>query len=99
MQKLFPSDPGKVLHSHSCDAVVDRFFEAVKSTRVRRSNGAQDAQYPRKRKAWGSVTFKTSAIRIRDGHLLLSTGDRKRPLLIPWTDSDGDVRALPLSAK
>ena len=98
MQKLFPCDPGKVLHSHSCDAVVDRFFEAVKSTRVWRANGAQDAQYPRKRKAWGSVTFKATAIRIRDGHLLLSTGDRKRPLLIPWTDSDGDVRALPLSA-
>jgi putative transposase len=61
MQKLFPSDPEKVLHSHSCDAVVDTFFDAVKSTRVRRSNGSQDAQYPKRRKRWGSVTFKASA--------------------------------------
>ena len=97
MQKLFPSDPGKALHSHSCDAVVDTFFDAVKSTRVRRANGDQDAQYPKRRKRWGTVTFKASAIRIKGGNLLLSTGDRKRPLIIPWTDDSGQVRNLPLS--
>ena len=99
MQKLFPSDPGKVLHSHSCDAVVDTFFDAVKSTRVRRANGAADAQYPKRRKRWGSVTFKASAIRIKGGNLVLSTGDRKRPLIIPWRDDPGQVRDLPLSVE
>ena len=99
MQKLLPCDPDHRLHSHSCDAVVDRYYEAVKSTRVRRSNGAQDAQYPKKRKAWGSVTFKASAIRIKDGMLILSTGDKKRPLVISWTDDSGQVRDLPRSVE
>jgi putative transposase len=99
MQKLLPSDPGKALHSHSCDAVVDTFFDAVKSTRVRRAKGAVDAQYPRRRKRWGAVTFKASAIRIKDANLLLSTGDKKRPLVIPWTDDSGQVRTLPLSVE
>jgi putative transposase len=99
MQKLLPNDPGKLLHSHSCDAVVDRFFEAVKSTRVRRANGAADAQYPRKLKRWGAVTFKASAIRLKAGNLLLSTGEKKRPIAVPWTDSQGNVRPVPLSVE
>jgi putative transposase len=74
-------------------------FDAVKSTRVRRANGAVDAKYPRRRKLWGAVTFKASAIRIKDANLLLSTGDKKRPLVIPWTDDSGQVRTLPLSVE
>jgi putative transposase len=93
MQKIFPGDPGGLLHSHSCDAVVDTLFEAMTSTRVRRAAGDLTAQYPKKRKRWRTVTFKSSAIRIRDGQLILSTGDRKRPISLPWE------RDLPLSVE
>ena len=45
------------------------------------------------------MTFKTSAIRIKDGMLILSTGDKKRPLVISWTDDSGQVRDLPRSVE
>jgi putative transposase len=99
MQKILPGDQGGLLHSHSCDAVVDTLFEAMTSTRVRRAAGDLTAQYPKRRKRWGTVTFKSSAIRIRDGQLMLSTGDRKRPISLPWTDASGEIRDLPLSVE
>lgn len=84
LQKWFPKDPAGVLHSHSCDAVVDAFISAMDSARTRKKTDP-GARYPRRRKRYFKVTFKSSAIRVKDGMLMLSTGDRKNPLAIPWT--------------
>lgn len=83
LQKWFPKDHAGLLHSHSCDAVVDTFVSAMDSARTRKKTDP-GARYPRRRKRSFKVTFKSSAIRIKDGMLVLSTGDRKDPLVIPW---------------
>jgi putative transposase len=83
LQKLFPNDPDGLLHSHSCDAVVDSFMDSMQSARVRKKTDPK-ARFPRKRKRYFKVVFKSSAIRVRNGRLLLSTGDRKRPITLPW---------------
>lgn len=83
LQRLFPKDPAGLLHSHSCDAVVDAFIASVDSARTRKKTDPK-ARFPRRRKQFFKVTFKSSAIRVREGQLLLSTGDRAHPLVIPW---------------
>lgn len=83
LQKWLPKDPDGLLHSHSCDAVVDAFTSAMDSARTRKKTDP-GARYPRRRRRSFKVTFKSSAIRVKDGNLLLSTGDRKNPLVIPW---------------
>ena len=56
MEKLFPNDPDRVLHSHSCDAVVGTFYAAIKSANERKKKGSKEAKYPRKRKHFFKVT-------------------------------------------
>lgn len=85
MEKLFPNDPDRVLHSHSCDAVVGNFYAAIKSANERKKKGCKDAKYPRKRKHFFKVTWKASGIRLRDGNLILSTGKGMENLVIPWS--------------
>jgi putative transposase len=83
LQKLFPNDPAGLLHSHSCDAVVDSFMDSMKSARTRKKTDL-NARFPRRRKRYFKVVFKSSALRVRNGQLLLSTGDKKRPIALPW---------------
>lgn len=83
LQKRFPNDPDHRLHSHSCDAVIDSFMDSLKSARVRKRTDPK-ARFPRKRKRYFKVVFKSSAIRVRNGQLLLSTGEKKRPIALPW---------------
>lgn len=84
LQKWFPKDAAGVLHSHTCDAVVDHFIAAMDSARTRKRHDPS-ARFPRRLKRHFKVTFKSSAIRIKERQLLLSTGDKKRPVVIPWT--------------
>lgn len=85
MEKLFPNDPDRVLHSHSCDAVVGNFYAAIKSANERKKKGCKDAKYPRKRKHFFKVTWKSTGIRLRGGNLVLSTGKGLEDLIIPWS--------------
>jgi putative transposase len=71
------------LHAHSADAVVQSFCAALKSWRKRRKEDP-DAKPPRRRKRFFKVQWKSSAIRLREGSLILSNGRGNEPLVIPW---------------
>lgn len=71
------------LHAHSADAVVQSFYGALKSWRVRRKEDPE-AKPPRKRCRFYRVQWKNSAIRLRDGNLLLSNGKGNAPLVVSW---------------
>lgn len=71
------------LHAHSADAVVQSFYGALKSWRVRRKEDPE-AKPPRKQRHFYRVQWKNSAIRLRDGQLILSNGKGNPPLAVPW---------------
>ena len=71
------------LHAHSADAVVQSFYAGLKSWRARRK-ADPESKPPRKRRRFYRVQWKNSAIRLRDGRLILSNGKGNAPLLIPW---------------
>lgn len=71
------------LHAHSADAVVQSFYSALKSWRVRRK-GDLEAKPPRQGRRFYRVQWKSSAIRLKDGSLLLSNGKGNPPLVVPW---------------
>jgi len=71
------------LHAHSADAVVQSFYSSLKSWRVRRKDDP-DSHPPRKRRRFYRVQWKNSAIRLRDGNLILSNGRGNTTLDVPW---------------
>ncbi len=71
------------LHAHSADAVVQSFYAALKSWRVRRKED-REAKPPRQRRRFYRVQWKSAAIRLREGNLLLSNGRGNKPLVVPW---------------
>ena len=62
---------GEMLHAHSADAVVQQFSSALKSWRKRRKSDP-NARPPRKRRRFNKIIWKSSAIRVKDGNLVLS---------------------------
>lgn len=84
MEALYPSDPERLLHSHTCDAIVGNFYASIKSANERKKQGCQEAKYPRRRKWYYKITWKSSGIRLKDGHLILSTGKGVENVVIPW---------------
>jgi putative transposase len=71
------------LHAHSADAVVQSFYAALKSWRVRRKEDLE-SKPPRKKRRFYRVQWKNSAIRLRDGQLVLSNGKGNLPLIVSW---------------
>jgi putative transposase len=71
------------LHAHSADAVVQSFYAALKSWRKRRKTDPH-AKPPRRRRRYYRVQWKASAIRVKNGELVLSNGRRNDPLRLPW---------------
>ncbi len=71
------------LHAHSADAVVQSFYASLKSWRSRRKTDP-NAHPPRRRRRFFKVQWKSSAIRVRDGKLILSNGKGNEPLVIDW---------------
>jgi putative transposase len=80
LMRLFSS---KTLHAHSADAVVQAFCAALKSWRNRRKTDP-NAKPPRRCRKFFKVQWKSSAIRLKDGVLILSNGRGNAPLEIPW---------------
>lgn len=80
LMRLFTSDK---LHAHTSDACVQAFFASLKSWRSRRTTDP-DAHPPRRRKWYFRVEYKSSAIRLKDGHLTLSNGSGNAPLVLDW---------------
>ncbi len=71
------------LHAHSADAVVQSFYASLKSWRILRKINP-DAKPPKRRRRFYRVQWKNSAIRLRDGRLVLSNGRGNLPMVIPW---------------
>lgn len=71
------------LHAHSADAVVQNFYASLKSWRARRKTDP-NAHPPRRRRRFFKVQWKSSAIRVKDGKLILSNGKGNEPLIIDW---------------
>lgn len=72
------------LHAHTSDAIVGCFYASVKSANRRKKSGDKEARYPRRRRRFFKLVWKSSAIRIKDGNLVLSNGRGNQPLVIPW---------------
>ncbi|MCY0898122.1 MAG: transposase [Firmicutes bacterium] len=72
------------LHAHSADAVVQGFYAALKSWRKRRKTDPH-AKPPHRRRRYYRVQWKSSAIRVQDGSLVLSNGRGHAPLVVPWS--------------
>ncbi len=73
----------KKMHAHSADAVIQTIFDSLSSWRVRRELDPK-AQPPRGRRKYYRMQWKNSAIKIKDGMLVLSNGRGTKPLIIPW---------------
>ena len=82
--RWLPNDSENRLHAHSADAVVQSFFASLESWRKRRKTDPT-AKPPRRRKWFFKLQWKSSAIRVRDGKLILSNGKGNEPLIIDWT--------------
>lgn len=72
------------LHAHSADAVVQSFYASLDSWRQRRKQKDPEAKPPRRRKRFFKVQWKSTAIRLKDGKLILSNGRGNFPLVINW---------------
>ncbi|MCE2401781.1 transposase [Candidatus Poribacteria bacterium] len=69
------------LHSQSIQACADTYFDSLKSFfQVRKSNS--DAKPPKRTPRYFKVRWKSSAIRLRDGHLILSNGKGREPVIL-----------------
>lgn len=80
VMKLFRSEE---LHSQSAQATIQAFYSSLKSWRRRRKTDP-NAHPPRRRKKYFKVVWKSSAIRIKEGELVLSNGRGNAPLKIKW---------------
>lgn len=72
------------LHAHTSDAVVGNFYVSIKSANARKKKGSKEIKYPRRRKRFFKITWKSAGIRLKKGQLILSNGKRNEPLVIPW---------------
>ncbi|MCL2815455.1 MAG: transposase [Oscillospiraceae bacterium] len=71
------------LHSQSVQGIVEKLYQNIESWRqLRKSN--PKARLPKKRRWYFAVPYKKSAIRIRDGKLILSNGKGNEPLVTEW---------------
>ena len=73
----------KELHAHSADAVVQSFYSSLKSWRSQHKIDPE-AKPPRKLRKFYKVQWKSSAIRLRDGKLILANGRGNLPFVITW---------------
>ena len=73
----------KQLHAHTADACVQAFFSALKSWRARRATDP-NAHPPRRRRWYFRIEYKSTALRHKDGQLILSNGKGNTPLVLDW---------------
>ncbi|MBV8883032.1 MAG: hypothetical protein JO235_03395 [Chroococcidiopsidaceae cyanobacterium CP_BM_RX_35] len=63
---------------------IDNFYASIKSANQRKKSGDIQAKYPRRRKYFYKITWKSAAIRLKDGKLILVNGRGNEPLFIDW---------------
>ena len=78
LMRIFNS---KNLHAHSADAAVQAFFNALSSWREHKKSDP-NCKPPKKRKLYYPITWKNSAIRIKNNNLILSNGKGNQPLIL-----------------
>jgi len=71
------------MHAHSADASVQQFFHALKSWKQVKKT-VPTARPPKRLRKYCSVTWKNSAIRVKNHQLNLSNGRLTEPLVIDW---------------
>ena len=71
------------LHSQSIQSVRERYFKSWQAFFALRRNGDKDAKPPRREKQYQGITWKKSAISVKDSVLILSNGRGNKPLEIP----------------
>jgi len=80
MQKLVRNSN---LHSQTVQGITDMFYDSLTSwQKLRRIN--PDARPPNKLYRYHTIPFKESAIKLKDGKLVLSCGKGNAPVVIPW---------------
>jgi len=72
------------LHAHTSDAVVGNFYGSIKSANARKKVSCTDAKYPRRRKYFFKITWKSAAIKVKHGLLRLSNGKENASLTLNW---------------
>ena len=71
----------KKLHAHSADAVVQSFCASLKSWRSLKKSHSE-ARPPRRFGKYFKVIWKASAIRVKNGNLVLANGKGNEPLIV-----------------
>jgi putative transposase len=71
------------LHAHSSDAIVQCFYTSLKSWRVRRKSDS-NSKPPKRRRWFFKLIWKSTAIKLKDGKLILSNGKGNDPLIVDW---------------
>lgn len=77
MERIYNSN---IIHAHSADATIDSFYNSLSSWRELRKTDP-NARPPRKRKFFFPVTWKNTAIRIKNNDLILSNGRGNEPIV------------------
>jgi putative transposase len=68
------------LHSQTVQALIQRFFANLETTRTNRKNGVSRARYPHKLKHYVPVIWKGQAVHIEDGRIVLPMGKGRAPI-------------------
>ena len=71
------------MHAHTADATVQAFYSSLDSWRAR-SKKDPNAKPPRRRRRFFRIEYKSSAIRHRNGQLILSNGRNLPPTVLAW---------------
>ena len=70
------------LHSQTIQAVIQRFFANIETTRTNRAAGDRAARYPHRLKSFMTPVWKDQAIKVRGNRLILPMGKGRRPLRV-----------------
>jgi putative transposase len=71
------------MHAHTADATVQAFYASLDSWRARRKTDP-NAKPPRRGRKFFRIEYKGTAIRHRNGQLLLSNGRHLAPTVLAW---------------
>ena len=80
MQRLIRNEN---LHSQTVQGIVETFYANVKSWRALRKTNPK-ARLPKKRRWYFVLPYKESAIKVKNGKMILSNGKNNAPIVIDW---------------
>ncbi|HYW75419.1 MAG TPA: transposase [Gammaproteobacteria bacterium] len=70
------------LHSQTVQALVEKFFANIDSTRENRRHGRREMRYPWKTKKYFTVPWKGQAVRRKGNRLMLPMGRGRKPIRV-----------------